>query len=112
MRVAGQLIYRDRCYLVKDGGIVTCLDAKTGKLVYRQRLGVVGAYFASPVAGDGKIYATSLAGVITVFAAGDTLRILAKNSLGERTVATPALVDGHVYVRTQNHLYAFGQKPK
>jgi outer membrane protein assembly factor BamB len=107
--VPSPLYYRQRVYTVRDGGLVSCLDAATGKLHYRERLGPGGAYFSSPVAGDGKVYATSGRGVVTVFAAGDTFRVLARNDLGEPVVATPAVADGKLYVRTENHLYAFGE---
>ena len=107
--VPSPLHYRERIYLVRDGGIVTCLEAKTGRLLYRGRLGAGGPYFASPVAGDGKVYAASLDGVVVVFAAGDELKILARNDLDESIAATPALVDGKLYVRTEKHLYAFGE---
>jgi outer membrane protein assembly factor BamB len=107
--VASPLAYRGRVYLVKEGGIVSCLDAASGKLIYRERLGSTGAYFASPVAGDGKLYATAHAGVVSVFAVGDKLTVLARNDLGEHVLATPAIADGKLYVRTEGHLYAFGE---
>ncbi len=107
--VPSPLFYRGRVYTVKDGGIVSCVDAATGKLKYRARLGAGGAYFASPVAGDGKIYAASRQGVVTVFAAGDTFQVLSRNDLEEPILATPALVHGKIYVRAENHLFAFGK---
>jgi outer membrane protein assembly factor BamB len=107
--VPSPLHYSERIYLVRDGGIVTCLEAKTGRLLYRGRLGATGPYFASPVAGDGKVYAASREGAVVVFAAGDELKILARNDLDESIAATPALVDGKLYVRTEKHLYAFGE---
>jgi outer membrane protein assembly factor BamB len=106
--VPSPLYYRGRVYQVRDGGIASCLDAETGKLFYRERLGPGGAYFASPVAGDGKIYAASQQGVVVVMKAGDTFKILSRNDLQEPVLATPALVEGTVYVRTAKHLYAFG----
>ena len=78
-------------------------------MLYRGRLGATGPYFASPVAGDGKVYAASRDGVGVVFAAGDELKILGRNDLAELIAATPALVDGKLYVRTEKHLYAFGE---
>jgi outer membrane protein assembly factor BamB len=105
--VASPLCYQGRLYLVKHLGIVSCLEAKTGKLLFRRRLGPSGLYFASPVAGDGKIYIPSLRGVVTVLKAGDELKVLARNDLGESIGATPALLEGVLYVRTQKHLYAF-----
>ena len=68
-----------------------------------------GDYYASPVAGDGKIYVASQRGVVAVLRAGDTLDVLARNDLGEPILATPAIVDGKLYVRTEGHLYAFGK---
>lgn len=106
--IPSPLYYDGRIYLVKNGGIVTCLDAKTGEKFYQARLGAGGPYYASPIIGDGKIYTASARGVITVFEAGDTLNILASNNLNERIMATPAIVDGKIYVRTQTTLYAFG----
>ncbi|MEW6071832.1 MAG: PQQ-binding-like beta-propeller repeat protein [Planctomycetota bacterium] len=102
------LYYRGRLYFVKNGGLVSCLDGRTGALVYRARLGSAGPCYASPVAGDGKIYSASARGVVTVFAAGDKLAVLAQNDLRTRIMATPALALGHVYVRTDSELLAFG----
>jgi outer membrane protein assembly factor BamB len=107
--VPSPLLYQDRIYLVRDGGLASCLDAQTGRLLYRERLGPRGAYFSSPVAGDGKVYVASQRGVVVVIAAGDHLQVLARNDLGEPIQATPALVDGKLYVRTDKHLYAFGK---
>jgi outer membrane protein assembly factor BamB len=97
---------------VKDGGIASCFDAATGRVLYRERLGPAGFYYASPVAGDGKVYAVSLKGVVTVFRAGDRCEVLAENDLGESISATPALADGKLYVRTEGNLYAFEEGGK
>jgi outer membrane protein assembly factor BamB len=94
-------------YLVADGGLVTCLDAVTGEMKYYSKLGAGGAYYASPVAGDKKIFACSARGVITVFAEGPELRIISQNDFKERIMATPALADGKVYIRTFSSLYEF-----
>ena len=59
------------------------------------------------MAGDGKVYAASARGEVTVLAAGDELRVLSTTDLGERIMATPALLEGTVYVRTSEHLWAF-----
>jgi outer membrane protein assembly factor BamB len=105
--VPSPLCYRDRLYLVKDGGIASCYEAQTGKVVYRKRLGAGGFYYASPVAGDGKIYAASEQGVVVVFRAGDRGEVLARNDVGEPILATPAFANGKLLVRTAGHLYAF-----
>jgi outer membrane protein assembly factor BamB len=106
--VASPLLYKDRLYLVKNGGIVVAREATTGKTVFQDRLGAPGGYYASPVAASGRIYAASDLGTVTVFEAGDTLRVLARNELSEPILATPAIVEGTLYVRTLSHLYAFG----
>ena len=102
------LVVDGRVYLVKNGGMATCLDAATGELKYAERLGARGPVYASPVAGDGKIYAASARGEVTVYALGDELEVLARNDLGERILATPALSRGVVYLRTEEALHAFG----
>jgi len=102
------LYYEGRVYMVKNGGIASCLDAETGELKFQERLDSRGPFYASPVAGDGKLYFASARGEVTVIEASDSLKVLSRNGLGERIMATPALVDGVVYVRTDSHLYAFG----
>jgi outer membrane protein assembly factor BamB len=107
--VPSPLLYRGRLFLVRNGGIVTCLDAVTGSVIYRARAGAPGAYYASPVAADGRVYLASSEGVVTVIsAAKDQLEVLARNELDEGIVATPAIVRNAIYVRTLRNLYAFG----
>jgi outer membrane protein assembly factor BamB len=108
--VPSPLYYNGRLYTVKNGGIVFCRIAKTGALVYRGQLGAPGYYYASPVAADQKIYLASEEGLVVVLEAGDKLNVLARNKLDGAVLATPALVDGNIYVRTENHLYAFGNR--
>jgi outer membrane protein assembly factor BamB len=106
--VPSPLCYENRLYLVKNGGILTCRDAQTGRLIYQQRLGAEGGYYASPIAGDGKVYAASDRGVITVITSGSHFELLAQNDLNEPIRATPAVAGGRLYIRTDQHLYAFG----
>jgi outer membrane protein assembly factor BamB len=100
--------------LVKDGGLVTAYEARTGKEVYvQERAAASGRYYASPVAANGNIYFTSLEdGVVTVLKAGtDKPEVIAKNpGLSERVAATPAIADNALYIRSEKHLYAFGEK--
>jgi len=107
-QVTSPLAYRGRVYLVKHGGIVTCFNAETGDRIYSEKLGPRVYYFASPVAADGKIYFCSYLGAVLVVQAGDQFKILSQNRIGERINATPALVDGKVYLRTAKHVMAFG----
>ena len=105
--VPSLLIYQDRLYSVRNGGLIHCRDAQTGQELFKGRLGPSGGYYASPVAGDGKIYLCSDLGVVTVLEATNELRVLARNDLGERIIATPALANDTLYVRTDQHLFAF-----
>jgi outer membrane protein assembly factor BamB len=107
--ITAPLAYRGRVYMVTAGGIVTCVDAKTGKVIYRGRVNAPGAYYASPVAAGGKIFLASAEGVITVLGGGETLEILANNDIGEPVFGTPALVGPAIYVRSSQHLWAFGK---
>ena len=103
------LFYKGRLYTVKNGGIMSCYDAATGKLHFQKRLEADGSYYASPVAGDGKVYTCSMNGVVAVISAADDLQVLARNDLGEALMATPAIVEGTLYIRTAGHLYAFAK---
>jgi outer membrane protein assembly factor BamB len=107
--VPSPLCYNGRLYTFQNGGIVFCRVAKTGELVYSGRLGAPGYYYSSPVAADQKVYIASEEGVVVVMDAGEKLKILARNKLDGAILATPALVDRNIYVRTENHLYAFGK---
>jgi len=107
--VTSPLFYNNRVYMVKSGGIVSCFQAEDGDLLYSERIGTAGAYFASPVAVNGKILFTSRTGVITVVEAGDQMNILARNDLDQRITATPAVVDNKLYIRTADSLYSFGK---
>lgn len=103
------VVYRGRLYMVKDGGILTVLDAATGKSLKQGRLNASGGYFSSPVAGDGKIYMASQPGGVTVLSADDGWKELSSAEFGENIYATPAIVDGRIYLRTAGHLYCFGR---
>jgi outer membrane protein assembly factor BamB len=105
--VPSPLYYRGYVYLFRRGGIATCLEARTGKEAYQERLPASGSYYSSPVAGDGKIYIAAESGSLIVLEAGKSMKVLARNDLGERIMATPAITDGTLYVRTEKYLYAF-----
>ncbi len=107
--VPSPLFYDGRIYLIRDGGMISSFDAKTGKPFYLQeRLEATDSYYASPVAADGRIYLASVPGKLTVVkAAGDKPEILHQANFGERILATPALAGDRLYLRTQTKLYAF-----
>ena len=80
-------------------------DAVTGEKKYRQRLGSGTGFTASPVAGDGKLYFTSEQGDVSVLAAGPEYKLLARNTMGETCMATPALSRGRLLIRGRNTLF-------
>ena len=107
--VPSPLYYNGRLYTFQNGGIVSCRLAATGELLYTARLGAPGYYYSSPVAADQKIYIASEEGVVVVLDAGPTFTVLATNKLDGGILATPALADKQIFVRTDSYLYAFGK---
>jgi outer membrane protein assembly factor BamB len=105
--VASLVYYDGLVYMVGDVGIVTVSDAETGKRVWQERIG--GVFSASPVAADGKIYLVAEGGDTVVLAAGPTPRVIARNTLNARQVASPAISGGRLFIRSDNTLYAIGQ---
>jgi outer membrane protein assembly factor BamB len=105
------IVYNGTLYVLGNNGLFDAYNLKTGEEVYRQRLPLVGSGFsASPVASDGKIYLSNEDGEILVIAAGDKFAHLSTNSMGELLMATPALSDGVMYVRSAASLFAIGRK--
>ncbi len=104
------IVYGDYLYTCANNGILTCYQATTGVQVYKKRVriqGVGGASFtASPLAGDGHLYLTAETGHVVVVQAGPKFKIVATNPCGEPTLATPAISDGAIYLRTQDSLIA------
>jgi outer membrane protein assembly factor BamB len=107
------IIIGDYFYSCQINGVLTCYEAKTGKQVYQERLGTGRTGFtASPVAANGLIYIASEDGDVYVVKAGPEFRIVATNPMGEICMATPAISDGIIYVRTQGNLVAISDKAK
>jgi outer membrane protein assembly factor BamB len=104
------LIYENVLYMVNDGGgIMTMLNPETGELLKQGRLpGQSDTFYASPVAGDGKVFIPSEKGQVFVLPPGPNLEPLQVNDMGDGIYATPALMDGRIYLRTLNTLYCFG----
>lgn len=97
------LLLGDLIFMVNDGGIVTCLDARTGSEVWHARL--TDSYSASPVSADGRVYFFSEDGKATVIEAGRAFKVLAENSLDDGFMASPAIDGRALYLRTRSHLY-------
>jgi outer membrane protein assembly factor BamB len=102
------LYYKGHVFLAKSGGIVTRVDAKTGKAVKRKRISVTGKISASPIAANDRFYICTEDGDVVVLDASGQLKQLGHASLNERIMATPAIAADRLYVRTDGHLFAFG----
>ena len=103
------IVYGDQLYMVNDmASIVTSFDAATGKVLWQGRLGVAQreGFSASPVAVDGKVFFTNDEGETFVLRAGPTFELLARTESAKSTLASPALVDGRWYIRTDRSLFA------
>ncbi len=103
------ILVGDELYVVTDFGIATCVDAHTGDIHWQQRLG--GNHSASPVFVDGRIYFQNEEGITTVIAPGTEFRELARNRLDGVTLASMAVSDGALFVRTDTHLYRIEEQP-
>lgn len=104
--VSSLLYYRGFLFMASEQGIVTCVDAGTGEMVWRERMG--GAFTASPVGADGKVYFLNEEGGAIVLSAGRDPRILEHNKLNERCLASLAISDGQLFIRTDHHLICVG----
>jgi outer membrane protein assembly factor BamB len=104
------LCYRGRLYTVNPMSMLVCADPATGKVLWQERLPLEGEVSASPVAADGKVYVTDERGATAVVAVGDRPRVLATNELGEGVLATTALAEGAIYLRSDRHLFCVGPK--
>ncbi|MDR3405281.1 MAG: PQQ-binding-like beta-propeller repeat protein [Chthoniobacter sp.] len=112
--VSSPLCYHGRVYAIKNGGLASCYDQRTGQIIYQaERLDAPGDYYSSAVAADGRVYVVSQKGTAVVIDASNEatqLHVLARNAMGEQVFATPAILDGRIYLRTEKHLFAFGEK--
>jgi hypothetical protein len=92
--------------MIIDQGFAGCVEASTGRMIWRERLG--DGFFGSPVLAGGRIYVPSVKGEMFVLAASDEFKILARNPLGEGSHSTPCIDGNRMYVRTFGHLVCLG----
>lgn len=104
--VPTSVVFGERLYLWSDAGIVTCVVASSGEIIWQERVG--GNFFSSPVCVDGRLFGVSTRGEVVVVAASDRFEVLARNNLGEQTHSTPAVAGGRMYVRSIRHLFSIG----
>ena len=105
--VPSPLFHQDRIYMVRSGGLLTCVNAATGRIVYDQRLEGAGQYSASPVIANGHLYLISDRGLVSVVKAGDAFELVHQHDLGEPAFVTPAFDPTTIYIRTRTSLCAF-----
>lgn len=111
--IASPLVAGDQLFVVKKGGISACFNAKDGAPIWeKKRIRNFGNYYASPIAGDGKIYVMGENGYVVVLEQGRKLKVLAKNDMGESCVATPAIANNSLYIRTLTKLYCIAEEIK
>jgi outer membrane protein assembly factor BamB len=104
--IASILYFDGLIYMANGNGIASVVDPATGERLWQERIG--GVYSATPVAGDGKVYLFSETGEAVVLQAGRVPRVIARNPLNERVIASPAIAGGRIFVRTDRHLIAIG----
>jgi outer membrane protein assembly factor BamB len=109
-QVPSTLLYKGVLYMINDSGILLSFDPATGNVIKQGRLqGAIDKYFSSPVAADDKVYLIGEAGAVSVLKAAGEWEVLAVNELDDEVFATPAIADGHIYIRTRSALYCFGK---
>ena len=102
------IVYQDHFYTCRDNGVLSCYVAKTGRLLYQERLGRATGFTASPVAADGKLYFAGESGEVVVLKAGGNFQVLSRNPMGESCMATPAISGANLIFRTRDHLVSIG----
>ena len=107
--ISSPIVYRDQLYTLNNNGILTAYDANTGERIYRARVGGGGAFSASPVAADGKLFLASEDGEVFIVQAGRQYVELGKRPMNEVTMASPAISNGLLIVRTLNHVWGIGR---
>ncbi len=111
--VSSPLFYRGQLFTMKSGGLASAYEAKTGEVLFQdERVGVGGDYYASAVACGNSLFLPAESGTVVVLGTGPKLEVRARNRLGEPLLATPAIADGQLYIRTAGHLYNFGIRPQ
>jgi outer membrane protein assembly factor BamB len=107
-KVPAMVYVEPHLFAITDGGVATCMKTDTGELVWQERVG--GNFSASPVLGAGRLYFLGDDGDTTVIEGGPEFKVLAKNALGEKAQASPAVSQSCLFLRTANNLYCIAEK--
>jgi outer membrane protein assembly factor BamB len=105
--IPSPVLYQDRIYLIRDGGILSAVNVNNGKLVYRQRLKATGHYRSSPVIANDHLYVISESGVVSAIRTGDDFSLAHQHALRDTVAATPAIDSSTIYIRTKSQLIGF-----
>ena len=105
--IPSPLLFEDLIYMVRNGGILTAVEASSGKIIYRERINAPGHYSASPIGAKGHIYASSNRGVVTILKANRKFKIVDQYDLQSPIHATPSIDKNSLYIRSENALWAF-----
>jgi len=109
-QVPSTLLYQNVLYMINDSGILISFDPTTGNVIKQGRLhGAIDKYFSSPVAADDKVFLIGQGGQVSVLKAAGEWEVISMNELDDEVYATPAIADGHIYIRTRSALYSFGK---
>ncbi len=100
------VVMGDDLYMVSDAGVASCLEARTGRVHWNERLG--GGFSASPVVAEGRVYFLNESGMMFVVKASRAFEVIARNDLEEQTLASPAVTEGALFVRSETHLWRIG----
>jgi outer membrane protein assembly factor BamB len=100
---SSQILVGERLFMISDAGVISCVDAKSGQSVWQHRLG--GAFSASPLFAEGRVYFFGEDGEVPVVAAADEYKLLANNQLGDGFMASPAVFENSLVLRSRTHLY-------
>src|SRR4051812_48451105 len=109
-KVPSMIYVKPHLFAITDGGVATCMMATTGELLWQERVG--GNFAASPTAAEGHIYFVSDSGETTVIAAGPEFKVLARNPLAEKVQASPAILQGQIFIRTEKNLFCISMEAK
>ena len=107
--VPSPILHEDRVYMISNGGVLTCVDASKGEMIYRRRLEGRGQYLASPVVAGDDLILASEEGLVSVVRTGDEFKVLGRHDLGETIEVTPALGKDALFLRGKKFLWSFGK---